>query len=49
MSVDGVLTRLDAEQLGELTDRAAVGDRGRDVRPLTRVTALAEEAAELVE
>jgi hypothetical protein len=49
MREDGVLARRHAEQLGELADRAPVRDPGRDVRPLSRVRALAEEAAELVE
>jgi hypothetical protein len=46
--VDGLLDRLDAEQLGELADRAPVRDPGRDVRPLARVRALGEEPPELV-
>ena len=44
-----LLGRLAAEERGQLADRAAVGDRGRDVRPLARVGALREEPAELVE
>jgi hypothetical protein len=47
--VDRALVLLDAEMVGEYGDRAPVGDPRRDVRPLARVGALREEAAELVE
>ena len=47
--VDGSLRRLDGEERGQLADRAPIRQRGRDVRPLARVAALGEEAAELVE
>jgi hypothetical protein len=49
MGQDGVLARLAAEMACERTDRAPVRDRGGDVRPLARVVALGEQAAELVE
>jgi len=49
MLVNRRLGRLAAEEAGELADGAPVGQAGRDVRPLARVGALGEEAAELVE
>jgi len=49
MLVDRRLGLLAAEEVGQLPDRAAIGDAGRDVRPLARVRALREEPAELVE
>ena len=49
MGVHRVLRRLHAEQLGELANRAPVGDAGRDVRPLPGIRALAEQAPKLVE
>jgi len=47
--VDGSLRRLDGEERGQLADRTPIRQRRRDVRPLARVAALGEEAAELVE
>ena len=49
MRVHRLLLRVDAEVRGERRDCATVGDAGGDVRPLARVGALGEEAAELVE
>ena len=43
------LVGLDAEVGREHADRPPVGDGGRDVRPLARVVALGEQAAERVE
>ena len=43
------LLGLTAELRGELDDRALVGDRSRDVRPLPRIGAFGEQPAELVE
>src|SRR5205823_14745004 len=47
--VDRALVRVAAEVGRDRGDRAAVREAGRDVRPLTRIGALGEEAAELVE
>src|SRR5205823_4782316 len=47
--VDGVLLAGDAEERAELGHRISVAESVRDVRPLARVAALREEAAELVE
>jgi hypothetical protein len=47
--VDGRLRRLAAEEARQLADRATVGEPGGDVRPLARIGALREQAAELVE
>ena len=44
-----LLGRLAAEERRQLADRPPVGHRERDVRPLPRVGALREEAAELVQ
>jgi hypothetical protein len=49
MLVHRALVRLDAEVVGEQRDPAPVRETGRDVRPLARVRALGEKAAELVE
>ena len=49
MLVHGLLGLLHAEERRELADRAPVRHSGRDVRPLPRVGALGEEAAELVQ
>ena len=49
MLVDRRLRRLAAEEAGQLADRAPVREAGGDVRPLARVGALREQAAELVE
>jgi hypothetical protein len=49
MLVHRRLRPLETEQIGQLADRAAVGQARRNVRPLARVEALGEEAAELVE
>jgi hypothetical protein len=43
------LGRVAAEQRGQRVDRPPVRHAGRDVRPLARVRALGEQAAELVE
>ena len=47
--VHGFLGRRAPEELGELAQRAPVREPGCDVRPLPRVWALREEAAELVD
>ncbi len=49
MLVDRRLGVLAAEEVGQLPNRAAVGNAGRDVRPLARIGALGEQPAELVE
>jgi hypothetical protein len=49
MLVDPLLRVLATEEVGELVHRPPVGDARRHVRPLARVRALREEAAELVE
>ena len=49
MLPDGLLARLDLEEVGQLADPVPVRERARDVRPLTRVGALREQAAELVQ
>jgi hypothetical protein len=49
MLVDGGFGRVDAEERCELANRTPVGDPGCDMRPLPRIRALGEEAAELVE
>lgn len=46
---DGLLGRLDTEQLRKFPDPSAVRDAGGDVGPLPRIRALAEEAPKLVE
>jgi hypothetical protein len=47
--VDRILRRLQAEQLGQLTNCAPVSEARRRVRELARVAALGEERAEVVE
>jgi hypothetical protein len=49
LRVDGFLGRGAVEQHGQVGDGATVREPGRDVRPLPRIRALGEEAAELVE
>jgi hypothetical protein len=49
MREHGLLGRVDLEERGQLAERAAIGQRRGDVRPLARVGALGEEPAELVE
>jgi hypothetical protein len=44
-----VLARLAPEELGQRAQRAAICQPRGDVRPLARVGALGEQAAELVE
>jgi hypothetical protein len=47
--VDGSFGRVDAEERCELANRTPVRDACCDMRPLPRIRALGEEAAELVE
>jgi hypothetical protein len=47
--VEGLLRRVAVEEGRELSDAEPVAERVWDMRPLTRVAALGEEPAELVE
>jgi hypothetical protein len=44
-----LLRRVHVEERRQLAERAAVGERRGDVRPLARVGALGEQPAELVQ